>query len=467
MTETYVHSDKSSDMKKYSKQVAKKDDSEEFDLAESRRELGECRRKTIAKAFAKQATTYAVARLLHKTFEDSPRLKMLVKGFAVCKWIYDVYHIGVANIPSSHSHLKMVVKAADELGITGKIDAHKMRVSRIGMIGLRAAAEKTIELEGSRMASIFSGYDGTKAAAIYDDEREGATGVVVVCPSDASKGLVYWNNAILSIPLRACGPGLYNVAREDGDVCFIPEEWRVEKRAHRSKIEEDIEKQVANAHSSGIRRGIIVTGPQGTGKTSSIMNALCRIENTYVIKVGDLSVIDDIFLIFAGVSDKPVIIVIDDVDRLVDSHNYGLLMRALDGSTSPAPVITIMTANDPTGSLPNAIWNRRRRIDSIIVSQNPSTVGEISDILDNACKTYGYALVKADDDFAKYVVEKGFNHSDIASAIETAKHIDKLETIDLPRIKEYMDEQMQAAESAKEVSRGFRKSESESGFRRD
>jgi hypothetical protein len=319
-------------------------------------------------------------------------------------------------------------------------------------------SEIRVDKEKKATVVAVESYEGKRAAVIVDgefDENKSGTGTVSVISKVADKKTAaYWAHAVNSYLIRTEGPGLYSADVSGGEtVMFFPEEWpKNNNRPHPSHVEIAIGKEVSNAFEAGLRRGIILTGPIGTGKTSSIMNALSKIEGIRVIRVKNLRDMDAIYSSFEGIGNGPVIVLIDDVDRMITNEAAASLMRSLDGSNTTAPVITIMTANDPAGKLPPAIYNRRRRVDSIISTHNPNDLEELKDIVFNACEVCKCELFEIDEEFVKGVTELGANHADIASAIETAKYIDKIPTIDADIIMQYLAEQKDGVENAKRVS---------------
>jgi hypothetical protein len=439
-----------------------------FSITETKKEVSSFRTESIAKTFARQITTYAVAKVLYNKFQDNKWARNCVSVMAVGKWIWDVYKLACSNIPSEYEMASNILEVGKILGCPddGEINVFKTYVSTRNLIAI-ASSCNVYDVKSSRdkkhKVALIDSFEGVVAAVLYEDEStkssSDACHVNVIAYPDKDRGSAYWNNAINSFILRNEGAGMYGVEMINGTVYFTPEEWaKNQQRPHPLLIETQIKSEVSNAHESGIRRGIIVTGPQGTGKTSSVLNALAGIPGIYVIRVRDMNYLDLIFMSFSGLGGKPAVVLIDDVDRLTGSKDAAALMRALDGSSSSSPVITIMTANDPAGKLPAVIYNRRRRVDKILISTNP-VKDELPNIVDNACRACDCPTFEIGDVFKQYVIENEMNHADIASAIETAKYIDRIQVINETIIIEYLKEQKEAVAKARSVSSNYRKSE--------
>lgn len=129
------------------------------------------------------------------------------------------------------------------------------------------------------------------------------------------------------------------------------------------------------------RRGYLLHGPPGNGKTSAIRAMMCsRGLSAFTIRLFDPQTSDaDLDELFEeALSERPAIILLEDLDRAfprtgetktqVSIQN---LLNCLDGVASGEGTITIATANEPT-ALDPAILRRPGRFDRVVHFPNPS-----------------------------------------------------------------------------------------------
>ena len=452
-------------------------DEKSFSIHEARNLVTSSKGKIVAETFLKQATTYAVFRVLFKHYRHKKPVRAMITACAVGKWVWDVYKLACNNIPRRHIHTACLMETAKLLGCGDNEEFCSSRII-VSISNLEAIINDceshpvVSDRDRKQIAIVISSYEGKKASILIENSEDsdnksvppGVRDVVVVARKSDNKTPAYWTHAINSYIIRTQGPGLY-CAESNGDApAFIPDEWPSNiTRPHPAPVEIEIEKQVRNACNNKLRRGIIVTGPIGTSKTSSIMSALSKITGVHVIRVRDINQLDSVYNCFSGLGQQSIIVLIDDVDRMTDKFDVSALMRALDGSCTSAPVVTVMTANDPAGKLPQAIYNRRRRVDAIISTRNPNTVEEIRDIVFNACTVCKCPIFEVDEKFAAGIAELNVNHADIAAAIETAKFIENLhdDEITADCIMQFIREQQYGVDNALKVSKEYEYAENE------
>jgi SpoVK/Ycf46/Vps4 family AAA+-type ATPase len=146
-----------------------------------------------------------------------------------------------------------------------------------------------------------------------------------------------------------------------------------------SKILEEIENfwslgTLFSKHGYLHRRGYLLYGPQGSGKSSVVHQVVHRI-----VKAGHVSVFCEHpgFLtrameVFRKIEpDRPVICLFEDIDAIIEIHGDSELLQWLDGSHQINKVINIATTNYPE-RLDRRIVSRPRRFDRIIKIESPT-----------------------------------------------------------------------------------------------
>jgi len=125
------------------------------------------------------------------------------------------------------------------------------------------------------------------------------------------------------------------------------------------------------------KRGLLLEGAPGTGK-SSIITLLMQqvIEKKGVVFIatvgydllGTLNYLQSTFRKIEP--DTPIVLVIEDLDKLLSQDEQNFLLNFLDGKMSINHILTIMTANNST-VLPQALL-RPSRIDKRFIIEAPS-----------------------------------------------------------------------------------------------
>jgi AAA+ superfamily predicted ATPase len=122
------------------------------------------------------------------------------------------------------------------------------------------------------------------------------------------------------------------------------------------------------------RRGYLLYGPQGSGKSSVVHQVVHRI-----IKAGHIAVFCEhpavltrAMELFRKIEpDRPLVCLFEDIDAILEIHGDSELLQWLDGSHQINKVINIATTNYPE-RLDRRIVSRPRRFDRIIKIEAPS-----------------------------------------------------------------------------------------------
>jgi ATP-dependent 26S proteasome regulatory subunit len=130
------------------------------------------------------------------------------------------------------------------------------------------------------------------------------------------------------------------------------------------------------------RRGYLLHGPPGIGKTSAIRGMLTsRGLKAYTIRLFDPQVTDrDLDRLFdRAAQNGPSMILLEDLDRACprigqsrSQISLQALVNGLDGVATADSVITVATANEPA-ILDPALLRRPGRFDRVILFPNPTS----------------------------------------------------------------------------------------------
>jgi len=197
------------------------------------------------------------------------------------------------------------------------------------------------------------------------------------------------------------------------------------------------------------RRGYLLYGPPGNGKTSAIRAMLSRPEitgHTINLFKQDLDDDDLTCLFETAASTAPAVIVLEDIDRYFDQKpekgpeakvSLQHLLNCLDGATTQDGVIVVATANNPQ-VLDPAILRRPGRFDRVVGFANPTkdlraryfqklcvdmdnaSIGDCAD----ACEGFSFAQLQEAYIFAgqfAFDEERPVSAADILTAITTLR----------------------------------------------
>jgi len=164
--------------------------------------------------------------------------------------------------------------------------------------------------------------------------------------------------------------GLFNIEKSPAGLIFVPMELQVPLMLETSKAHKDIEAEFENFFGRlnvyeelGIlkKRGVLLFGPAGTGKTSNTAKSLKKLQDD-----GDTAIImwnassirsDDVLTLFStGIeyheSVKKLVLVIEDIGMSVEGYGGPKeidrsLLNLLDGANSvvQVPTFTVATTN--------------------------------------------------------------------------------------------------------------------------
>jgi SpoVK/Ycf46/Vps4 family AAA+-type ATPase len=122
------------------------------------------------------------------------------------------------------------------------------------------------------------------------------------------------------------------------------------------------------------RRGYLLYGPQGSGKSSVVHQVVQRIVRAGHVAVfcEDPAVFDRAVGLFRKIEpERPLVAVFEDIDAIIEGHGDSELLQWLDGSHQVNKVINLATTNYPE-QLDRRLVSRPRRFDRIIKIEAPA-----------------------------------------------------------------------------------------------
>jgi len=187
--------------------------------------------------------------------------------------------------------------------------------------------------------------------------------------------------------------------------------------------------QLNNLDYYPIKRGIIIYGPSGTGKSSIGRYLAGRLNNKfYLVNGSDIS--DDLNIVMKRAEKNlPCVIFIDDIDFILsDEHICRSLLVMLDGIENKYrnKICVIMTCID-INKIPIAML-RGKRLELILETKYPTQeviTKLVKDGFDTINKFQSLQseiiyFIPLDDSLISYTIKKfeGWNHADIRRALE-------------------------------------------------
>lgn len=122
------------------------------------------------------------------------------------------------------------------------------------------------------------------------------------------------------------------------------------------------------------KRGIMLWGPAGSGKTATVnllMNDLVKRGGMVVIVQQPGVAIKGLHELRRIEPDRPIIIVLEDIEEMIDNYGEHGLLGLLDGEHQVSNVVVLATTNYPE-RLGERIINRPSRFDEVILVDMPS-----------------------------------------------------------------------------------------------
>lgn len=189
----------------------------------------------------------------------------------------------------------------------------------------------------------------------------------------------------LSVTHPTLPAGCYGVTKDmnDGSTVFVGKYVKIDKimkfkggLANRllKEIDDFWGKEILfTKHGFLHRRGYLLYGPQGTGKSSMVW----QVAQDVISRGGIVLMCDNPVFFAAGIKTlrqveprRPIVCVFEDIDAIIAKHGESEILSMLDGDNQVDRVINVATTNYPE-KLDKRLVSRPRRFDRIYKVESP------------------------------------------------------------------------------------------------
>jgi SpoVK/Ycf46/Vps4 family AAA+-type ATPase len=133
-------------------------------------------------------------------------------------------------------------------------------------------------------------------------------------------------------------------------------------------------KQVFTDHGFLWKRGVLLYGPPGSGKTSTLQQISALVTDAGGISVycTDPGITAHALRLVRGIEpERPIVLIMEDVDAIIEQHGESDLLALLDGELQIDNILNIATTNYPEKLDPRVV-QRPSRFDDIVKIGMPS-----------------------------------------------------------------------------------------------
>jgi adenylate kinase family enzyme len=186
--------------------------------------------------------------------------------------------------------------------------------------------------------------------------------------------------------------------------------------------------ELINAINKGKKRGYILVGPPGVGKSTVIIKLEKELPNIPVVYItSSINVFrEDVANTFNFLrSISPCIAIFEDLDGYELAHKqdriFGEFIEQMDSLKHQECIIIIATLNEPD-AVHASLINRRGRFDKVFFVDYPKTNEEIISVMRNKLKKENGQELPFDsirDDMLKKICDNNFSHSDVCEVVES------------------------------------------------
>ena len=207
------------------------------------------------------------------------------------------------------------------------------------------------------------------------------------------------------------------------------------------------------------KRGILLWGPPGSGKSVTInllMKELISL-NGIVLLCGHPEFLSHMLQRIRQMEpDRPIIVVMEDIDEIIEKHGEHSILSMLDGENQIANVVYLATTNYPE-RLGARIVNRPSRFDERIKVDMPSEAARRT-YLKFATKKIGNSLT--DEELDKWVKDtENFSIAHLRELVAAVYCLDQDYKVTLKRLRSMTDKPRGGGDGFRKGSVGFNEDE--------
>ena len=190
----------------------------------------------------------------------------------------------------------------------------------------------------------------------------------------AAKTIAHLHPGVYKIDQDDLGPFLQVQTVISDNIVELPETANVKVISGMKKFWQSQDRY--NQFGLVYKRGVLLWGPPGSGKSVTInllMKELISL-NGIVLLCGHPDLLSHMLQRVRGMEpDRPIIVVLEDIDEIIDKHGEHAILSMLDGENQIANVVYLATTNYPD-KLGARIVNRPSRFDERIYVGMPSPI---------------------------------------------------------------------------------------------
>lgn len=187
-------------------------------------------------------------------------------------------------------------------------------------------------------------------------------------------------NTYVSVPptKTKLPPGLYDIEVKNGTLTYCKADLKVDNLMEfPDSVSDSILKEIDSFWTKEAifkeygflhRRGYLLYGPQGSGKTAIVQQVISKIIITggIIFCCGQPQVLAPGLSIFRQIEpDRPVVCLFEDIDAIIQTFGEDKILALLDGEEQIDKVLNIATTNYPE-KLNKRIVSRPRRFDRVL-----------------------------------------------------------------------------------------------------
>lgn len=202
------------------------------------------------------------------------------------------------------------------------------------------------------------------------------------------------------------------------------------------------------------KRGIMLYGPPGGGKTSTIellSNILIKDMHGIVVHVDDPGAAVAGLEAFRFIEpETPLLMVIEDIDAVIQNRNESALLNLLDGEFQTKNIVVIATTNYPE-RIDKRIMNRPSRFDVLVKIDLPTAPARKM-YLERTNKRFQRDPEGTKEELAKWVADtNGFSVAHLKELIIAVEVLGETYTNSLARLKEMLSIKLSSTDTGSKL----------------